>query len=88
MDEHLYNNLLGYLSTLTWPDHVDNEQKVKLRKISSQYIVKNNLLFRNVKGVLKRVIIREQVESILYHLHQDLNAAHLGIDAVFEKARE
>src|ERR1043165_479849 len=88
MDEQLYDNLKQYLTTLTFPDHVDRIQQIKVQRLSAQYVVKNDLLFKSIKGELKRVILREQVESILYHLHQDLSAAHLGIDAVFEKARE
>ena len=88
MDEQLYDNLKQYLTTLTFPDHVDRIQQIKVQRLSAQYVVKNDLLFKSIKGELKRVILREQVESILYHLHQDLSAAHLGIDAVFEKVRE
>jgi hypothetical protein len=34
------------------------------------------------------VLLREQVEPVVFHLHQDMSGAHLGVDAVFEKARE
>src|SRR5581483_11516195 len=88
MDDQLYNNLMQYLDTLIFPAGLDEMEKKKLRKIAVYYIIRNNLLFKNIRGELKRVITKDQVESILYNLHQDLNAAHLGTDAVFEKVRE
>ena len=51
-------------------------------------MVKNNILFRRTKIECVRVITRQQVEPILYNLHQDLTGAHLGTDAVFEKVKE
>ena len=33
-------------------------------------------------------MLREQVEPILYHLHTDMNGAHLGTDAVIHKIKE
>ncbi|GES89100.1 putative integrase core domain protein [Rhizophagus clarus] len=65
-----------------------NPNTAKIRCTSAHYILQNNLLYRRTQDGFKRVILREQVESILYHLHQNLNAAHLGIDAVFEKVKE
>ena len=88
MNEQLYENLVQYLDMLTFPAGLDEMEKKKIKKISVQFVIKNNLLFKNIKGELKRVIKEDQVESVLYNLHQDLNAAHLGIDAVFEKVRE
>lgn len=88
MDRQLYDNLMHYLTELTYPDGLTQQRKTHLRKTSTQYIVKNNFLFRKDKTGIKRVILREQVESILYNLHQDMSGAHLGIDAVFEKVRE
>ena len=88
MDNQLYSNLMQYLDTLIFLAGLDEMEKKKLRKIAIHYIIKNNLLFKNIKGELKRVITKDQVESILYNLHQDLNATHLEIDAVFEKVKE
>lgn len=79
MDRQLYDNLMHYLTELTYPDGLTQQRKTYLRKTSTQYIVKNNLLFQKDKTVIKRVILREQVESILYNLHQDMSGAYLGI---------
>ena len=88
MNEQTYRDLVQYLDALTVPDHYNSTQKAKIHRTSAHYILQNNLLYRRTQGGFKRVILREQVESILYHLHQDLNAAHLEIDAVFEKVKE
>ncbi|GES88974.1 uncharacterized protein LOC112590122 [Rhizophagus clarus] len=81
-------NTVQYLDALTVSDHYSSTQKAKIHRISSHYILQNNLLYRRIQNGFKRVILHKQIESIFYHLHQDLNAAHLEIDAVFEKVKE
>ena len=77
------------METLTYPNNYDDDKrKTQLRKNSTHYFLKNHLLYRRIKDGGKRVILREQVEPILYHLHQDMSGAHLGIDAVLEKVKE
>src|ERR1044071_3849827 len=88
MEEQRYNDLIQYLETLTYPAGLSNQRKTQLRKDSTHYIVKNHILYRNHKTGPKRVIITDQVEPIIYHLHQDMSGAHLGIDAVFDKLKE
>ena len=88
MEEQQYKDIMQYLETLTYPDGYNDLRKTQIRKISTQHFVKNNTLYRKTKSGIQRVVLREQVEPILYHLHQDMSSAHLGIDAVFEKARE
>ncbi|GBC08621.1 hypothetical protein RclHR1_08260008 [Rhizophagus clarus] len=88
MNEQTYRVLVQYLDALTVSDHYSSTQKAKIHRISSHYILQNNLLYRRIQNGFKRVILHKQIESIFYHLHQDLNAAHLEIDAVFEKVKE
>ena len=88
MDNEFYENLTQYLKTLTYPPDLDNSQRIKLQKDSTQYMMKNNLLHKRTRDGDKRVILREQVEIILYNLHKDMTGAHLGIDATYEKAKE
>jgi Integrase zinc binding domain len=88
MNNKTYQDLLNYLTTLTYPMDYDDKRKTQLRKNSTQYFVKNHTLYRrNKKGNL-RVITQDQVEPILFHVHRDITGAHLGIDAVFEKVKE
>src|SRR3989440_12500987 len=88
MNGQLYKDLIQYLETLTYPNDYDDKWKTHIRKISTQHFVKNNTLYRRTKQNIQRVITQEQVEPIIFHLHQDMSGAHLGIDAVFEKAKE
>src|SRR5581483_4574969 len=88
MDKQHYDDLIQYLETLTHQNDDDDKRKTHIRKDSTHYFIKNHILYRRTKVGGKRVILKEQVEPILYHLHQDMSGAHLGIDAVLEKVRE
>ena len=88
MDSQLYKELTHYLNTLTHLDGLSNQRKTHIRRISTQYFVFNHLLFRKTKDGNRRVILQEQVEPILFHLHTDMNGAHLGVDAVVGKIKE
>src|ERR1041385_278435 len=80
MDSNIYHDLINYLTTLTYPTDYDEKRKTHLRKNSTQYFVKNHTLYRrNKKGNL-RVIVQDQVEPILFHVHRDITGAHLGIE--------
>src|ERR1041384_865811 len=88
MDKQLYDDLIQYLETLTYPGNYTDNRKTHLRKTSTHYFVKNHTLFRRSKLGVQRVILHEQIEPILVHLHQDMSGAHLGVDAVFDKVKE
>src|SRR5207302_6375911 len=81
MNNKTYQDLINYLTTLTYPTDYDDKRKTHLRKNSTQYFVKNHTLYRrNKKGNL-RVIVQDHVEPILFHIHRDITGAHLGINA-------
>ena len=88
MEEQRYKDLTQLLETLTYPDGLNDKRKTQLRKDSTHYFITNHTLYKRTKDGAKRVILREQVEPILYYLHQDMSGAHLGVDAVFEKVKE
>ena len=69
MDKQLYKDLMQYLEILTYPENYTDNQKIHLRKASTHYFVKNHILFRRSKLGTQRVILHEQVEPILFHLH-------------------
>src|SRR5437660_11958015 len=88
MNNKTYQDLINYLTTLTYPTDYDDKRKTQLQKNSTQYFVKNHTLYRrNKKGNL-RVIVQDQVEPILFHIYRDITGAHLGIDAVFKKVKK
>ena len=49
MDRQLYQELIQYLSTLTFMDGITDKRKNYIRKNSTQYIYQNNTLFRRYK---------------------------------------
>ena len=80
--------LTHYLTTLTFLEGLTNQQKTHIRKISTKYIFQHNLLYRKTKEGVRWVILRDQVETISYHLYTDLSEAHLGVDTVIGKIKE
>ena len=80
MNEQQYENLVKYLNTLAYPENYNNKWKTQLRKNLTHYFVKNHILYRRTKDGEKRVILPEQVEVILYNLHQNMSGAHLGVE--------
>ena len=88
MDEQLYQELIQYLSTLTFMDGITDKWKNSIRKSSTQYIYQQNILFRKTKEGMRKVILCKQVEPILYHLHKDMSGSHLGTDAVIVKIKD
>ncbi len=49
MEFEQYNNIHNYLLTQQYPDNFTPPQKQKLEKQSSNYIVKNNYLYKKDK---------------------------------------
>ena len=88
MDEQLYKELVQYLTTVTFMEGTSTRRQTHIRKTSTQYICKDNLLYKNTREGIKRVILKDQIEPILYHLHKDMTGAHLGVDAVIGKIKE
>ena len=88
MDEQLYKELVQYLTMVTFMEGTSTRWQTHIRKTSTQYICKDNLLYKNTREEIKRVILRDQIEPILYHLHKDMTGAHLGVDAVIGKIKE
>jgi len=90
MEFEQYNNIHNYLLTHQYPDNFTSPQKQKLEKQSSNYIVKNNYLYKKDKrkeNNLLRVIRKHEMEPVLFMFHNDPTAAHFAVDAMFEKIR-
>ena len=51
MNNKTYQDLINYLTTLTYPTDYDDKRKTHLRKNSTQYFVKNHTLYRQNKKV-------------------------------------
>ena len=88
MDKQLYDDLIHYLTILTYPDGYNEQRKTHLKRISTQYLIKNTHLYQQTKDGLCRVIQHEQVETLLFNLHKDMIGAHLGVEAIYNKLHE
>jgi len=51
MDRQLYQELIQYLSTLTFMDGITDKRKNYIRKNSTQYIYQNNIYLEKQKKV-------------------------------------
>src|SRR5438034_513931 len=90
MEFEQYNNIHKYLLTHQYPDNFTSPQKQRLEKQSSNYIVKNNYLYKKDKrkeNNLLRVIRKHEMEPVLFMFHNDPTAAQFAVDAMFEKIR-
>jgi hypothetical protein len=54
-------------------DGITDERKTLIWKNSTHYIYQHNTLYRKTKDGIRKVILQEQVESILYYLHTDMS---------------
>jgi len=88
MDKSFYDEIFLYLNTLTFMDGITDTQKTLIRKNSTHFIVNHDILYRITKAGPKKVLLKDQVEPVLYHLHRDISGAHLGMDAILEKIKE
>ena len=91
MEQKHYHNLHStYLLYNTLPEDFSPQQQQQLIKQSDNYILKDNLLFKKNKNnsrQLYRVIMKSELATVLYMMHNDPTSGHLGIDATFNKIR-
>src|ERR1700744_5196151 len=87
--EH-YNNLYIYLTQKQFPSTFDTQQIQQLKKQSTNYIIKNNFIYKVDKrkqNNFLRVIRKHELEPVLFMFHNDPTAAHFSTDAMFDKIR-
>jgi len=89
MDEQKYKRIFKYLKEGTYPRKVSEGDKTKLRQQSEKFTIQEQNLFRKIENdTPKRVVQSNELELVLFDLHRDQSAAHLGTDVTFEKAKE
>ena len=87
MDIDLYKNIIYYLKIHNIPIEVTGEVKRKnIVKYSKHYILRNNLLFKELKDRYLKVVKDSEVESLLYMLYTH-SLGHLGVEKVLEKVK-
>jgi len=88
MDTDLYKNIIYYLKTHNIPVEVTGEAERKnIIKYSKHYILRNNLLFKELKDRYLKVVKDSEVEPLLYMLHTHPLGGHLGVEKVLEKVK-
>ena len=89
MEEQLYYDIKQYLTNFDIPEEYTEPQKNRIVQVAKHYFLLNDKLYRkNKNNQTQRVILPKQIETILYNLHKDMTGAHLGIDTIYEKAKE
>ena len=91
MDLEVYNNLINYLLYHVYPENFTTNDKQKLARQATQYLVEQGQLFKKNKNNFEkplRIITLQDRERILYDLHSSPLGGHFGLKRTIEKARE
>ena len=90
MEPQTYHRIKNYLTTNNFPSTFNSKQKQQLQSQSKFFEVKQNQLYkkdrrRKTRNQLLKVIQKNEIEPILYLMHNHSTGAHLGIDRTFDK---
>ena len=89
MEEQLYYDIYQYLNNFIIPDEYNEKQQNRVIQTAKHYYIQNNKLYhKNKDNVQQRVITPKHTETVLFNLHKDMTGAHLGVDTIYEKAKE
>jgi hypothetical protein len=91
MDLNQYFNLIQFLQKGTLPATLSDEQTRKLTTKAQYFCIQDGLLYeynRQNSNQPRRVIKVDEVEPLLFNLHDDPTAGHFGINATYEKVRQ
>lgn len=91
MDLEVYNNLINYLLNHKYPANFTTNEKQRLARQATQFVVEQGQLFKKNKNNFekpKRVITLPDRERILYDLHTSPLGGHFGFKKVISKAIE
>src|SRR5688572_16757742 len=90
MEPEHYFNIYNYLLSQQIPADFNQQQTQQLRKQSSNYLIKDDLLFKKDHNNLTkfyRVIRSEELPAVLYMMHNDPTSGHFATDAMFSKIK-
>ena len=91
MDNNLYSQLQQYLQDGQFLDKTPTEQKQRIRRLAKYYFLRDNRLYlrvRNEKEVPRRVLVKNEIEKVLYNAHTSPLAGHRGLKATIKKVGE
>ncbi len=81
-------NIIYYLKTHNISVKVTGEAKRKnIIKYNKHYILRNNLLFKELKDRYLKVVKDSEVEPLLYMLYTYPLKGHLGIEKILKKVK-
>ena len=90
MEQEIYSNIFNYLSKQQLPPNLSQPQTKSFITKTKQFILKGTLLYkidkRQTNNFLK-VIRKQEMEALLYMMHNDPTAGHFAVDIMFEKIR-
>ena len=87
----VYDNLINYLLFHKYPVHFSTNDKQKLARQATQYLVEQGQLLKKNKNNIEqplRIITLPDRERILYDLHSSPLGGHFGLKKTIEKAKE
>src|SRR5215204_925112 len=89
MDRNEYRNILKVFTRETWCLHWNQNDITEIEKTAKGFEVQNGYLYKKKKDrKLLQVIQEDEVDTILFMMHNHPTAAHMGIDATYGKIRE
>ena len=89
MDRNEYKNILKFLQGKLDVLHWNQNDITEIEKTAKGFEVQNGYLYKKKKdGKLLQVIQEDEVDTILFMMHNHLTAAHMGIDVTYGKIKE
>ena len=88
MDREKYGNITRYLEGKKLEEWSENTLKT-LQKESTGYEVKHKILYKIMKSERKlRVLKEDEIDTIMFIMHNHEMGGHFGKDATYEKIKE
>ena len=81
MEFETYHQLFQYLTQLTYPPNLNPSQQLAIQKQAQHYFVQNQQLYRRNRKSSSQpllVIKTNEIESILYNIHNEPLGGHLA----------
>ena len=89
MDRNEYKNILKFLQGKLDVSHWNQDDITEIEKMAKEFEVQNGYLYKKKKDrKLLQVIQEDEVDTILFMMHNHPTAAHMGIDATYGKIKE
>ena len=89
MDEKEFKNIWRYLEKKELIEEIkDKKLKEKWKKNIEKYELRENKLYKKKNEEKRRVIPRYELEAVLYLVHDEPLAGHVGIERCYDKMKE